>query len=182
TSSRAAPNSLTARPIPRASSGSFFAPNRSNTMRRITIMSGPIRFMILAIVIGIKKSRICLFRKKVVERSIHSYRIRKVIFQESDLPHGCAPRIFGGKSSIPPGLSRQREWNKNGGRDGCIKQMEGCMNEMELLDATTVARLLKDRFDEMERRYDSRSYRCGLHMRALAASENGSVSLARNSP
>ena len=56
-------------------------------------MSGPIRFMILAIVIGIKKSRICLFRKKVVERSIHSYRIRKVIFQESDLPHGV-PRRF----------------------------------------------------------------------------------------
>jgi hypothetical protein len=28
-------------------------------------MSGPIRFMILAIVIGIKKSLICLFRKKV---------------------------------------------------------------------------------------------------------------------
>ena len=41
------------------------------------------------------------------------------------------------------------------------------MNEMELLDATPVARLPKDRFDEMERRYDSRSYRCGLHMRAL---------------
>jgi hypothetical protein len=34
-------------------------------MRRITIMSGPIRFMILAIVIGIKKPPICLFRKKV---------------------------------------------------------------------------------------------------------------------
>jgi hypothetical protein len=61
-------------------------------MRRITIMSGPIRFMILAIVIGIKKSRICLFRKKVVQRSIHSYRIRKVIFQESNLPHGIAAR------------------------------------------------------------------------------------------
>jgi hypothetical protein len=51
-------------------------------------MSGPIRFMILAIVIGIKKSRICLFRKKVVQRSIHSYRIGKVIFPESDLPDG----------------------------------------------------------------------------------------------
>ena len=57
-------------------------------MSRITIMSGPIKFRILAIVIGIKKSRICLFRKKVVQRSIHSYRIGKVIFQESDFPHG----------------------------------------------------------------------------------------------
>src|SRR5438445_13098250 len=45
--------------------------------------------------------------------------------------------------------------------------MEGCMNEMELLDATTVARLPDDRFDEMERRNNSRSYRCGLHMRAM---------------
>ncbi|PYJ50372.1 MAG: hypothetical protein DME87_06600 [Verrucomicrobia bacterium] len=41
------------------------------------------------------------------------------------------------------------------------------MNEMELLDATTVARLPDDRFDEMERRNNSRSYRCGLHMRAM---------------
>jgi hypothetical protein len=55
-------------------------------------MSGPIRFMILAIVIGIKKSPICLFCKKVVLRSIHSYRISKVIFQESDL----ARRMPGG--------------------------------------------------------------------------------------
>src|SRR6059058_5305046 len=45
--------------------------------------------------------------------------------------------------------------------------MEGCMNEMELLNATTVAGLPKDGFDEIERRYNSRSYRCGLHMRAM---------------
>jgi hypothetical protein len=69
-------------------------------MRRITIMSGPIKFMILAIVIGIKKSRICLFRKKVVQRSIDSYRIGKVIFQESDLPHGVPWQISGEGSSI----------------------------------------------------------------------------------
>ena len=48
-------------------------------------MSGPIRFMILAIVIGIKESRIGLFRKKVVQRSIHSYQIGRVLFPESDL-------------------------------------------------------------------------------------------------
>jgi hypothetical protein len=41
------------------------------------------------------------------------------------------------------------------------------MNEMELLDATTVVGLLKDRFDEMEEPYNSRSYRCALHMRAM---------------
>jgi hypothetical protein len=41
------------------------------------------------------------------------------------------------------------------------------MNEMELLDATSVAGLPKDRFDEMERSYNSRSYRCALHMRAM---------------
>jgi len=69
-------------------------------MRRITIMSGPIKFMILAIVIGIKKSRICLFRKKVVQRSIHSYRIGKVIFQESDRPHGVPSVSLGRESSI----------------------------------------------------------------------------------
>src|SRR6266568_7873177 len=45
--------------------------------------------------------------------------------------------------------------------------MERCMNEMELLDATSVAELPKDRFDEMERSYNSRSYRCALHMRAM---------------
>jgi hypothetical protein len=33
-------------------------------------MSGPIRFMILAIVLSIKKSLTCLFRKDVVQRSI----------------------------------------------------------------------------------------------------------------
>jgi len=40
------------------------------------------------------------------------------------------------------------------------------MNEMELLDATSVAELPKDRFD-MQRSYNSRSYRCALHMRAM---------------
>ena len=41
------------------------------------------------------------------------------------------------------------------------------MNEKELLDAATVSGLPKDRFDEMERSYNSRSYRCALHMRAM---------------
>ncbi len=41
------------------------------------------------------------------------------------------------------------------------------MNEMELLEATSVAELPKDRFDEMEQSYNSRSYRCALHMRAM---------------
>ena len=41
------------------------------------------------------------------------------------------------------------------------------MNEMHLLNATTVAGLPKDRFDEMERSYNSRSYRCALHMHAM---------------
>src|SRR5438046_10679561 len=45
--------------------------------------------------------------------------------------------------------------------------MERCMNEMELLDAATVSGLPKDRFDEMERCYNSRSYRCAVHMRAM---------------
>ena len=49
-SSRAALNSFTALPIPRASSGNFFPPNRRNTIRRITIMSGPAKFRMLAIV------------------------------------------------------------------------------------------------------------------------------------
>ena len=41
------------------------------------------------------------------------------------------------------------------------------MNEMELLEAATVSGLPKDRFDEMERSYNSRTYRCALHMRAM---------------
>ena len=45
--------------------------------------------------------------------------------------------------------------------------MERCLNETELLDAATVSGLPKDRFDEMERSYNSRSYRCALHMRAM---------------
>jgi hypothetical protein len=77
-------------------------------------MSGPIRFRILAIVIGIKKSRICLFRKKVVQRSIHSYRIGKVIFQESDLPHGGPRGFLGDESSIHQVFLVRGEWNKNG--------------------------------------------------------------------
>jgi hypothetical protein len=76
-------------------------------------MSGPIRFMILAIVIGIRKSRICLFRKKVVQRSIHSYRIDKVIFPESELPHHMPPGFLGIASPIHR-PSYQREWNKDG--------------------------------------------------------------------
>ena len=53
--------------------GSFLAPNRSNTMRRITIMSGPIRFMILAIVIGIKNlGYVCFVRKLCCVQSIHT--------------------------------------------------------------------------------------------------------------
>jgi hypothetical protein len=42
--------------------------------------------------------------------------------------------------------------------------MERCMNEMELLMATTIAELPKDRFDET---HNSRSYRCALHMCAM---------------
>jgi len=41
------------------------------------------------------------------------------------------------------------------------------MNEIELLEATSVAELPKDRFGEMERSYNSRSHRCALHMRAM---------------
>jgi hypothetical protein len=40
------------------------------------------------------------------------------------------------------------------------------MNQMELLEATTVAEVPNNRFD-MERSYNSRSYRCALHMRAM---------------
>jgi hypothetical protein len=40
------------------------------------------------------------------------------------------------------------------------------MNEMELIEATTVAELPNNRF-AMERSYNSRSYRCALHMRAM---------------
>ena len=40
------------------------------------------------------------------------------------------------------------------------------MKEMELLEATTVAELPNNRF-AIERSYNSRSYRCALHMRAI---------------
>ena len=46
-------------------------------------MSGPIRFMILAI-LSIKESLICLFRKDVVCRSIHSYRVPGSYIPKSD--------------------------------------------------------------------------------------------------
>jgi hypothetical protein len=82
-------------------------------MRRITIMSGPIRFRILAIVIGIKKSRICLFRKKVVQRSIHHTELAKLYSQKVISRMVCLADLRGGKFD-PPGLSRQREWNRNG--------------------------------------------------------------------
>ena len=44
--------------VPRASSGSFFAPKRRNTMTRITIMSGPAKFRILAIIVFIAMSQL----------------------------------------------------------------------------------------------------------------------------
>src|SRR5260370_18947849 len=37
-------------------------------------------------------------------------------------------------------------------------------HEMQVLVATTIAEVPKDRFDEMDPRYNSRSYRCALHM------------------
>ncbi|PYK52869.1 MAG: hypothetical protein DME48_13890 [Verrucomicrobia bacterium] len=45
--------------------------------------------------------------------------------------------------------------------------MERCTSEMELVDATAIAGLLKSRFEEAERCYNSRTYRCGLHVRAI---------------
>ena len=51
-SSRAALNSFTARPNPRASSGSFFEPKNSNKTKRITNMSGPARLKRLAIILA----------------------------------------------------------------------------------------------------------------------------------
>src|SRR5207248_9850697 len=41
-------NSLTACPIPRASSGNFFAPNRTRIINSMTIRSGPAKFIKLA--------------------------------------------------------------------------------------------------------------------------------------
>jgi hypothetical protein len=38
---------------------------------------------------------------------------------------------------------------------------------MELLEATAVVGLPRDRSDKMERCYNSRSYRCALHMGAM---------------
>jgi hypothetical protein len=52
------------------------------------------------------------FGKKVVLRSIHSYRIGKVIFPESDLARLCPADLWGGKPD-PPGLSSYEERNKN---------------------------------------------------------------------
>src|SRR6266487_5756150 len=53
---------------------------------KMTIMSGPIRFMILAIVIGIKTSPICSFRK-VEQHSTHSYRCSGFLFPSSYVRH-----------------------------------------------------------------------------------------------
>jgi hypothetical protein len=42
------------------------------------------------------------------------------------------------------------------------------MSETELVDAApSIAGLLKNRFEGLERCYNSRTYRCGLHVRAI---------------
>src|SRR4029077_6334283 len=99
--------------MPRASSGSFFAPNRSKTMRRITIMSGPIKFRIVAIVIGIKKlGYVCFVRKLCSVHSIHP-ELTKLYSKKEISRVVCRADLLEGKFD-PPGFSRQGEWNKSG--------------------------------------------------------------------
>ena len=73
-------------------------------MRRITIMSGPIRFMILAIVIGIKNLRyVCFVRKLCSVQSIHT-ELAKLYSQKVI----CARRMPDGslgRKLDPPGSS-----------------------------------------------------------------------------
>jgi hypothetical protein len=53
-------------------------------------MSGPIKFMILAIVVGIEKSPTCLFLKIVVQRSTIHTELAQLYSEDRDLPHGLA--------------------------------------------------------------------------------------------
>jgi hypothetical protein len=82
-------------------------------MSRITIMSGPIKFRILAIVIGIKKlGYVCFVRKLCSVQSIHT-ELAKLYSQKVISRMVCLAYLWGGKFD-PRGLSRQREWNKDG--------------------------------------------------------------------
>ena len=45
--------------------------------------------------------------------------------------------------------------------------MNRCMNQVKPMDATTIAGLLDERSEGIEARYDSRSYRCALHIGAM---------------
>ena len=44
--------------------------------------------------------------------------------------------------------------------------MNRCINELESKDAATIAGLLDEKSEGIEARYDSRSYRCALHLGA----------------
>jgi hypothetical protein len=45
--------------------------------------------------------------------------------------------------------------------------MNICINQLESKDAATIAGLLDERPEGIEARYDSRSYRCALHLGAI---------------
>ena len=89
-------------------------------------MSGPIRFIILAIVIGIKKSRYVCFVKKVCSvQSIHTELAK--LYSQKLIAGRCASQVFGDASSICRACLIRRNGIK---RDeiGIIKWRIRCMN------------------------------------------------------
>ena len=76
-------------------------------------MSGPIRFRILAIVIDIKNlGCVCFVGKLCGVQSIHTELAK--LYSQKVISRMVRPADLCGGKFDPPGLSRQREWNKSG--------------------------------------------------------------------
>ena len=76
-------------------------------------MSGPIKFRILAIVIGIKNlGYVCFVRKLCSVQSIHTELAK--LYSQKVISRMVCPADLWGEKFDPPGLSRQRARNKNG--------------------------------------------------------------------
>jgi hypothetical protein len=76
-------------------------------------MSGPAKLRILAIVIGIKKlGYVCFVRKLCSVQSIHTELAK--LYSKKVISRVVCRADLSGRKFDPPGLFRQREWNKNG--------------------------------------------------------------------
>jgi hypothetical protein len=97
-------------------------------MRRITIMSGPIKFRILAIVIGIKNlGYVCFVRKLCCVQSIHTELAE--LYSRKLIVRRCALWALGDLSSICQACL-VKKWNRERTRSVLLNGKDKCMNRV----------------------------------------------------